>query len=64
MLNPPAGGVVALCVISNPTIDSAGWIFIIPIMLWSCCCILIALLIINLDKNALYPMFWIKKFNP
>lgn len=52
MLNPPAGGVVALCVISNPTIDSAGWIFIIPIILWSSCCILIALFMINLDKNA------------
>ena len=35
MNNPPAGGVVPLCVISNIKIAANGWIFIVLVMLWS-----------------------------
>lgn len=62
MINPPAGGTTAICIISNPDITSAGWIFIIPVTLWSSVFVFVAIIIINLDKNAIYPKFWIKEF--
>jgi len=64
MIHPPSGGNAATCVISNPEIAAAGWIVIIPVILWSSMCVFVAILIINLDKNAIYPRFWIKKFEP
>ncbi|KAH9258746.1 hypothetical protein BASA81_003248 [Batrachochytrium salamandrivorans] len=58
MVNPPAGGTAAICVISSTEITHAGWKLVVTTSLYSLLFILVACLTINLIPGQSYPKYW------
>lgn len=58
MVNPPAGGTAAICVISSPEITQAGWKLVVTTSLYSVVFILVTCITINLLPGQSYPKYW------
>ena len=58
-VHPPAGGTVAIAVLSSPGIDRLGWGFLIPVLYGSILCVILSVIVNNFRPKTRYPLYWI-----
>jgi CBS domain-containing membrane protein len=59
MVNPPAGGTVAIAILSSPQVKQLGWAFVVPCIIWGVLSVIVAVLVLNLNPKVRYPKYWI-----